>query len=120
LTRFETTETTKTNTSVSKQTEKNKKSNIKLDYPQKKKKKFRFEPKQSETHLFRLIFGLFRETKQKFSVPFVLMFRIRIETTERTETNRSVSKQIEKTNKTREGGGDLVPEALDQKLKFEV
>jgi hypothetical protein len=44
-------------------------------------------------HLFRLIFGLFRETNKTF-FRFVSVFRIRFET---TETNTSVSKQSEKT-----------------------
>jgi hypothetical protein len=42
-------------------------------------------------NLFRLIFGLFRETKNLF-FRFVSVFRIRFKT---TETNRSVSKQTE-------------------------
>jgi hypothetical protein len=51
----------------------------------------RKEPKQN---LFRLFFGLFRETQKKF-FRFVSVFRTRIET---TETNKSVSKKTE-TNK---------------------
>jgi hypothetical protein len=43
-------------------------------------------------NLFRLFFGLFRETIKLFFL-FVSVFRINIET---TETNRSVSKQTEK------------------------
>jgi hypothetical protein len=46
-------------------------------------------------NLFRFIFGLFRETKKLF-FQFVLVFWIRFET---TETNRFVSKQIEKKQK---------------------
>jgi hypothetical protein len=42
-------------------------------------------------NLFRLFFGLFRETKKIF-LRFVSVFRIRFKT---TETNKSVSKQIE-------------------------
>jgi hypothetical protein len=94
--------TKETNRSVSKQAQKNEKSNIKTRVSTKQTKKFSVRTEKTETHLFRLIFGLFRETKKKFMVPFVSVFRILIET---TETNRSVLKQIEKKNKTRVGGG---------------
>ncbi len=50
----------------------------------------RNKPKQD---LFRVCFGLFRETKKK-KIRFVSVFRTYIET---TETNRSVSKQTETT-----------------------
>jgi hypothetical protein len=65
-----------------------------LGCPRNKQKNFfglnRNKPK---LNLFRLIFGLFRETK-KYFFRFVSVFRIRFET---TETNRFVSKQTEKT-----------------------
>ncbi len=54
----------------------------------------RNKPKQD---LFRVCFGLFRETKNK-QYPFVSVFRTYIET---TETNRIVSKQTEKNRKKR-------------------
>jgi hypothetical protein len=50
-------------------------------------------------NLFRLIFGLFRETK-KFLFRFVSVFLTRFETTETTETNRSVSKLTKKNKKS--------------------
>jgi hypothetical protein len=53
-----------------------------------KNKKFRYKPKQD---LFRVCFGLFRETK-KINFRFVSVFRTYIET---TETNRTVSKGTE-------------------------
>jgi hypothetical protein len=51
-------------------------------------------------NLFRFIFVLFRETNNKFFrlFRFVSVFRTRFET---TETNRSVSKQTEKNEKTK-------------------
>ncbi len=55
----------------------------------------RNKPKQD---LFRVCFGLFRETKNKLFL-FVSVFRTCIET---TETNRIVSKQTEKTEKNEE------------------
>jgi hypothetical protein len=61
----------------------------------KQKKNFGSNRNKPKLNLFRLIFGLFRETNKTF-FRFVSVFRIRFET---TETNTSVSKQTEKTKK---------------------
>jgi hypothetical protein len=61
----------------------------------KQKKNFGSNRNKPKLNLFRLIFGLFRETNKTF-FRFASVFRIRFET---TKTNISVSKQTEKKRK---------------------
>jgi hypothetical protein len=98
LTRFKLTETTETNRSVLKQTEKKRKK-------QHKNKTKNFGSNRNKLKLVSFsCFSVCFAKPKKMSVPFNSVFRFRIETAERPKTNRSVSKQIEKTNKTRGGG----------------
>jgi hypothetical protein len=70
--------------------------NLQLGFFRNKQKNFGSNGNKMKLNRFRLIFVLFCETN-KFLFRFVSVFLTRFET---TETNRSVSKQTEKTKKS--------------------
>jgi hypothetical protein len=65
-------------------------------------KNCRFEQKNTETHLFRLIFGLFGETKKKFRFRSLRFFESVSKQPKQTDQLRNKAKKM---NKTWVGGG---------------